>query len=212
MSCSNVFENVKQTITRSRDHLRLGHPATLAQRLPAQHFEFNDDWLYRSDAMANLIDMIEAYLSAFFPSHQWHAWRRLWPVNLCQLLTYLHLAQGNFEQAMHMSELWRITGATPGTQRAAAELATYIRDNLLGENPDRDALAAYVASIAPEHRFLVAEPRLNPFRHVADQPEPLAWESTWNRHLREEYERFFASFKASTGADGPAEEPGVATA
>lgn len=210
MSCSNVFENVKQTVARSRDQLRLGHPATLAQRLPVQRFELDDDWLDRPEALASLTGSIEAYLGAFFPSHQWHTWRRLWPVNLCQLLTYLHLVQGNFEQALHLSELWRITGATPGAQRAAAQLARYIRDHLRGAQPDREALAAYLASIDPEHRFLVAEPRLNPFRHVADQPEPLAWEATWNRRLREEYERFFASFQAPASAADPAEAPGVA--
>lgn len=212
LSCSNVFENVKQTVARSRDQLRLGHPATLAQRLPVQHFEFNDDWLDRPDALASLTAAVESYLSAFFPSHQWHAWRRLWPINLCQLLAYLHLQQGNFEQATHMCELWRITGATPGAQRTAAQLARYIRDHQRGASPDRAALAAYLATIAPEHRYLVAEPRLNPFRHVADQPEPLDWESTWNRKLREEYERFFASFKTGAGAGAPAEEPDVARA
>ncbi|TMQ23348.1 MAG: hypothetical protein E6J90_10625, partial [Deltaproteobacteria bacterium] len=211
MSCSNVFENVRQTIAGSRDQLRLGHPATLAQRLSAQHYEFHDDWLYRRDAIAGLIEAVEDYLGAFFPSHQWHTWRRLWPINLCQLLTYLHIAQGNFAQAVHMSELWRITGATPGTQRVAAQLAAYLRDHMLGEAPDRDALAVFLAAIDPEHRCLVAEPRLNPFRHVADQPEPLAWESTWNRRLRDEYQRFFASFHTS-GTDDRAEGRSAARA
>jgi hypothetical protein len=200
MGCSNVFENVRQTVARAGDHLQLGHPAMLAQRLSAQYFEFHDDWLDRPDALASLTRTIEGYLSAYFPSHQWHAWRRLWPVNLCQLLAYLHLVQDNLEQAMHMAELWRMTGATPGAQRAAAQLASHIRDQLRGEPPDCDRLAA----IAPEHRCLVTEPRLNPFRHVADQAEPLAWEAEWNRRLRDEYERFFASFFASFTAGASA--------
>lgn len=202
ITASNVFANVRHTLARARGELRLGHPATLDQRLPAQHFEFQDDWLDRPDDLRRLIGIIEGYLGAFFPAHQWHAWRRLWPINLCQLLAYLHVAVGDHAEAVHMAELWRMTGATPGAQRAAAQLARQLRDQLAA--PDPAALARGLAAISPEHRFLVSEPRLNPFRHLADQPTPLAWEATWDRALAAEFERFFASFTA--GAAGAAQE------
>lgn len=196
-TCSNVFENVRQTVSRARSRLELGHPATLAQRLPTQRFELTDDWLDRPEALRELAEAVEGYLGAYFPAHQWHTWRRLWPVNLCQLLAYVHLALGNPQQAIHMAELWRITGATPGAQRAAAQLARHLRRHLASGAPDREELAAFLRELPPEHRYLVTEPRLNPFRHVADQTEPLEWEATWDRLLREEYERFASSFRAA---------------
>lgn len=191
-TCSNVFENVRRTVSRRTDHLELGHPATLAQRLPTQHFELHDDWLDRPEALRELAQAIEEYLAAYFPAHQWHTWRRLWPINLCQLLAYLHLALGDVRQALHMTELWRITGATPAAQRAAGQLATKLRRYLA--NSDRGELEAFLRELPPEHRYLISEPRLNPFRHVADQPAPLPWEASWNQLLRDEYARFFSSF------------------
>lgn len=215
LTCSNVFENVRQTVAHTREQLQLGHPATLAQRLPTQHFELSDGWLEHPEAMRDLTRAIEGYLAAFFPSHQWHTWRRLWPVNLCQLLAYLHLAQGDHQQAIHMSELWRITGATPSSQRAAAQLGRLLRQHQRDREQDalgaQQALAAGLAELDPEHRFLVTTPRLNPFRYLADQPEPLPWEAEWNRLLHEEYRRFFESFQpgAQTAAQ-PGAQAGAA--